>query len=101
MWTSSQRDRVCSEFDAVVLHDSEQPSITEIWEAKYSMSPSSIHDALTKKIPAIKTLLQDPELSVSFDGCQQMLGKQSNCIVLGLFGMELLPPENALGQLQF
>ena len=100
MWTSSQRDRVCSEFDAVVLHDSEQPSITEIWEAKYSMSPSSIHDALTKKVPAIKTLLQDPELSVSFDGCQQMLGKQSNCIVLGLFGMELLPPENALGQLR-
>ena len=104
MWTSSQRDGVCSEFDAVVIHHGEdisvQPSISEIWEAKYSMSPSSIHDALTKKVPAIKTILQDVDLSVSYDGCQQKLGKQSKGIVLGLFGMELLPPENALGQLR-
>lgn len=104
MWTSSQRDRVCSEFDAVVIRHGEdislQPFISEIWEAKYCMSPSSIHDALTKKVPAIKTILQDLELSVSYDGFQQKLGKQPTCIVLGLFGMELLPPENALGQLR-
>ena len=109
IWTSSARDRVCSEFDAVILssdsdvdskQDEEPPTmISEIWEAKYSLSPSSLHDILTKKVSAIRTLTQDDKLSISYNGCHQTLGKQ-NSVALGLFGVELLPPANAFGQLQ-
>lgn len=105
LWTSSARNRVCSEFDAVVLKSKEEEeiaSLLQVWEAKFSMSPSSIHDTLTKKIPAIRTLLNDEELSVSFgeNNCKLQTDKDVQHLTLGIFGMELLPPVNALGQLR-
>lgn len=105
LWTSSSRNRVCSEFDAVVLKSREEEkiaSLLQVWEAKFSMSPSSIHDTLTKKIPAIRTLLNDEELSVSFgeNNCKLQTDKDIQNLTLGIFGMELLPPVNALGQLR-
>jgi len=116
IWTSSARDGVCSEFDAVVLQapvpglngddetidlEVELPtSISEIWEAKYSMGPSSLHDVLSKKLPAIRTLLEDGDLSIYYKGSHRRLVESGGPMTLGLFGMELLPPENALGQLR-
>ena len=114
MWTDTVRNGITSEFDAVILQmrspsssnnvtRNEEVAVTmlEIWEAKYSMSPSSLHDVLTKKVPAIRALREDKHLSISFDGnCHSLYSKSRNDFVLGVFGSELLPPEHAIGQLK-
>ena len=140
-----------SEFDAVVLHShshshshfdsnvnddkkeendndndtsssSFSSTIAEIWEAKHSISPSSLHDVLTKKVPAIQTLLMDDNLSMSSYHPNEndsfhchdhhLVPKKSNAqndpdktthphkIILGIFGNELLTPSHAIGQLK-
>lgn len=107
IWTQTVRNGITSEFDAVVLRPSwlnnngeMSTSITEIWEAKYSMSPSSLHDVLSKKTPAIRALMRDDQLSISYNGNHHSLRDRNEGMVLGVFGSELLPPLQALGQLK-
>ncbi len=126
LWTSSERQKVCSEFDAVVLQPHFQSPhkvhISEIWEAKSSLSPSSIHDLLTKKLPAIQTILDDDEVTMSlhdpnmnenysainddeegFDLNHRELHqihKDEKQVTFGIYGMDVLAPSNAVGQLR-
>lgn len=107
VWTQCARDRITSELDAIVLGPSrfsgEQEKlryIDEVWEAKATISPSSINDVLTKKGYAVKALLNDEELSITYDGNNEQLGENERGVVLGLFGDEVLSPSNAFGQLK-
>jgi len=108
IWTDSERKRACSEFDAVVLQVTDDSTsstvrISEIWEAKFSLSPSSIHDLLTKKLPAIRTILDDEDVAMSIGVSNRtILCKVENTgtITFGIYGMDILPPINAIGQLK-
>ena len=57
------RHRKCSEFDAIVVVGDR---IESIWEAKKTVSPSAIHDILTKKMAAIESLQLDPSAELQF-----------------------------------
>jgi len=107
IWTNSERrENLCSEFDAIVLHHSPDDSssqISEFWEAKHSVSPSSLHDAMTKKLSAIRSVLEDDEVTISHSGGHYKLNvgnREGDRIKFGLFGKELLSPSNAIGQLR-
>mmetsp|Transcript_21342 Transcript_21342/g.26209 ORF Transcript_21342/g.26209 Transcript_21342/m.26209 type:complete len:585 (+) Transcript_21342:55-1809(+) len=124
IWTNGGgRDGVCSEFDALVLHHSPSSSLihstnddvshdneddnqsyyklSELWEAKCSISPSSIHDAMTKKIPSARSVIQDEDASISCNGNSFKLQPDTTgTITFGLFGMELLSSTNAVSQLR-
>lgn len=105
IWTSDGgRSNKCSEFDAMVLHQSKSNSncqVSEFWEAKYLVSPSSIHDALTKKLSAIRSVVEDDDVTVSYNGSHYTLTERKGRLTrFGLFGMELLSPSNSIGQLR-
>eukprot|EP00594_Rhizosolenia_setigera_P009360 CAMPEP_0178964850 /NCGR_PEP_ID=MMETSP0789-20121207/15921_1 /TAXON_ID=3005 /ORGANISM="Rhizosolenia setigera, Strain CCMP 1694" /LENGTH=198 /DNA_ID=CAMNT_0020649701 /DNA_START=608 /DNA_END=1204 /DNA_ORIENTATION=- len=88
IWTQEVPDRTTSELDAIVLDGlssiagnnsdtfCEETSsanennmfISEFWEAKFSISPSSLYDTLSKKAPAIVSLMKDENLTISYDG---------------------------------
>lgn len=59
----TSRHRQCSEFDAIVVVGER---IDSIWEAKKTVSPSAIHDILTKKVEAIESLQLDPSAELQF-----------------------------------
>ena len=108
MWTTIERDNACSEFDGVVYKretfggDGEQCTaiITEIWEAKVSISPATIWDAVTKKCKSIRDLMEDDEAYLSHDGRQMPLRFGSGeKLVFGIYGQSVLSPENAIGQM--
>lgn len=133
IWTSQgSRNNVCSEFDALVIQreQTEEPNlpsdsstcrVSEFWEAKYLVSPSSLHDAITKKLSAMQSMVEDDDVTISFNGNHYTLQQQQQFDVdkrgannsshgqneeeekltkFGLFGMELLSPTNAVGQLR-
>ena len=120
LWTNSgSRENICSEFDALVVHNSilqqqekeggeemnekeeiSQCRISEFWEAKYSVSPSSLHDAITKKLSAIRSVVNDDDVTISYNGNHYIMGENKGVTKFGLFGMELLSPANAIGQLR-
>ncbi len=107
IWTSNQggRENICSEFDALIVHQLSDTycTISEFWEAKYLVSPSSLHDALTKKLSSIRSVVEDGDGMISYNGSHYTLKARSEdqgVITFGLFGMELLSPQNAIGQLR-
>ena len=108
IWTTVERDNACSEFDGVVYKretsggDGEQcmAIITEIWEAKVSISPATIWDAVTKKCKSIRDLMEDEEAYLNHDGRQMPLRFGSGeKLVFGIYGQSVLSPENAIGQM--
>eukprot|EP00957_Ditylum_brightwellii_P081660 6212077-Ditylum_brightwellii.AAC.1 len=104
--------------------------VTEIWEAKHSVSPSTIWDALTRKLSSVRQLMDDEDAILSYNnhngiaqiqttipspyshgeelissspsqiGYNNHQNNKGNKMVFGIFGMELLPPSNAVGQLK-
>lgn len=110
--------------------DNVSEMITEVWEAKHVISPSTLFDAFTKKLPALHALMRDKQTSEllyqngnrralffeSNDSCippppnypagtifqsKEMLENNSSSGVLfGLFGLKLLPPSNAADQIR-
>ena len=120
----SSRHRECSEFDAVILNFqgvsfdknelSDQVSmdammddavskcaaIESIFEAKRTISPSTLHDILTKKLKTIEALLEDTSAELAYRDIKGMVGSapissNSLSITFGIYGVELLPPGNA------
>lgn len=107
IWTSNQggRENICSEFDALKVHQLSDTycTISEFWEAKYLVSPSSLHDAITKKLSSIRSVVEDEDGMISYNGSHYTLKARSEdqgAITFGLFGMELLSSQNAIGQLR-
>ena len=151
IWTScsennsASRHRLCSEFDAVVLSEQQlnnkkereglnnicgeqsdkqkkHTSLQSIWEAKHTISPSTLHDILTKKLGAIEELLDDQSAELEYKDGERVTSMQlfpnellmtsssasansekhqfsdeNNLptLTFGIYGTELLPPENA------
>ena len=92
------RHRLCSEFDAIVVSNEE---IESIWEAKKTISPSTIHDILSKKLGAVHTLLDDSSAELVYgDGeitrtIPFTSSVDSTRFTFGMFGTELQRPEHS------
>jgi len=121
IWTNysesneTSRHGICSEFDNVViieknyksgnrgnLENSNEISLESIWEAKRTISPSTLHDVLTKKLGAVEALMDDRSTELAYmDGNDNMASLllfpsvEVATITFGVYGTELLPPENA------
>mmetsp|Transcript_31743 Transcript_31743/g.95010 ORF Transcript_31743/g.95010 Transcript_31743/m.95010 type:complete len:464 (-) Transcript_31743:114-1505(-) len=115
IWTGIGRDRFCSEFDAVVItaedaangnkqENQTRTTVTEIWEAKYSVSPSTLYDAVAKKLPAARAVIKDDEAILSYNGGSVSMGRSYGedepKTVFGIYGRGLLPAPNAVSQLR-
>jgi len=110
---STNRHRECSEFDAVILKlsgdlevsmdDTATPcaAIESIFEAKRTISPSTLHDILMKKLGAIEALLDDTSAELAYRDDNGIMGTApissdtTPSFTFGIYGVELLPPGNA------
>jgi hypothetical protein len=164
IWTRVLRDNICSEFDMVIV-DPGTKRVVEVWEAKRSISPSTLWDAMDRKLSAVQQLVKDKDAILEYDysdnedvvvvdivGEKNNNNKHNHCnldgndknphsemaeltrlatacmvdhdthnhhhkddhqnnsqdcdtaphpkMVFGMFGMELLAPQNAVGQLE-
>eukprot|EP00559_Dactyliosolen_fragilissimus_P007151 CAMPEP_0184861992 /NCGR_PEP_ID=MMETSP0580-20130426/6540_1 /TAXON_ID=1118495 /ORGANISM="Dactyliosolen fragilissimus" /LENGTH=614 /DNA_ID=CAMNT_0027359679 /DNA_START=302 /DNA_END=2146 /DNA_ORIENTATION=- len=113
IWTELARQGKCSEFDAVVFNQ-DNGRISEIWEAKYSLSPSSLYDAISKKLSAYRNIVQDSTATIqtlgNIDNTMNLTkhdklsfgqtNNGNNAPIFGIFGMDLLPPANSVSQLK-
>ena len=109
IWTDeggSDRYRVCSEFDILLLKQSAQDvhHIKSIWEAKRTISPSTLYDVLSKKLGAVELLLDDTSAELIYeDGgatralpfSDSAIQQKDSSFTFGIYGMELLHPTNA------
>lgn len=105
IWTNRVRNRMCSEFDAIVINEipSDEEAnmeLREFWEAKASISPSSIHDSITKKLAAARSIINDESAMLTHSGSDHALKRAEGNLRFGLFGSGLMTPANALGQLR-
>ena len=98
---------MCSEFDALVVKPTNNMiatgtcCISEVLEAKYSINPANIYDVITKEVNAIRNLLSDSQATLSRYGQESKLVESEDGLTFGIFGIELLPPVNAIvGQLR-
>ena len=108
IWTSVERDNACSEFDGVVYtvepsgDDNKEGTaiIKEIWEAKVSISPATLWDAVTKKCRSIRDLIEDETAYLQHDGKQMPIKFSSEKkLIFGIYGQSVLSPQNAIGQM--
>ena len=121
IWTDSSsgiisnRHRECSEFDAVIIRhnnnemddevslddtDTNRAAIESIFEAKRTISPSTLHDILMKKLGAIEALLEDATAELAYKdgevtGTAPISSDTTPSLTFGIYGVELLPPGNA------
>lgn len=105
IWTSIERDNACSEFDCLIMKPSvgnseECAVIKEIWEAKVSISPATLWDAVTKKCRSIRDLIEDETAYLQHNGKQMPIKFGSDeKLIFGIYGQSILSPENAVGQM--
>lgn len=96
------RHQLCSEFDAIVLvRESNNTHVHSIFEAKKTVSPSSLHDILSKKLSAIEALVENHSAELVYNNC----GVTENVpfsslaanrrLTFGVYCNEILQPENA------
>jgi hypothetical protein len=93
------RHRLCLEFDAVVVSESND-WIESVWEAKKTISPSTIHDILSKKLGAVHTLLVDPSAELVYGDGEitrtiPFTSSVDSRFTFGIFGTELQRPEHS------
>jgi len=105
------RHRLCSEFDAVVISscnvsdgENEQCKdrtgtfVDSIFEAKKTISPSTLHDIFEKKLGAIEALVEDKGAQLVYkdgDNTETIPFSDGRTFTFGIYGSELLEPENA------
>ena len=82
------------------LDDAQCAFIESIYEAKKTISPSTLHDILSKKLGAVQSLLEDPtaELEYGYGGTVNTIpfaSAEERSFVFGIYGSELQQPENA------
>ena len=100
--TNDIEDGLSTEFDAVVLkQEGDNLSIMEVWEAKVTLSPSSIIDAISKKFRSVEVMTDTDTNTLCMP---TPLGNQNintnNQIQYGIFGIDLLSPRRAAIQLK-
>ena len=109
IWNNAPRHRMTSEFDAVVLgtkendnrveSDNNNAFIESIWEAKKTISPSTLHDIISKKLGAVFALLDDDGAELTYikgEGGETTIPFNSGSqLTFGIYGSELQRPENA------
>jgi hypothetical protein len=80
--------------------------VNAIYEAKRTISPSTLFDILTKKLGAVELLLRDTTAELAYnDGVTSKKiplfspgmehSNSSNIFTFGIYGIELLHPKNA------
>ncbi|KAL7540183.1 hypothetical protein ACHAXR_010590 [Thalassiosira sp. AJA248-18] len=110
IWTELFRKNECSEFDAIVLSsgisdaanglESNSTFVESIWEAKKTISPSTLHDILSKKLGAIEALIDDDGAELVYKDSEDNdvsipFFSQDMRFTFGIYGRELQRPENA------
>jgi hypothetical protein len=88
--------------DEVSLDDTDtnRAAIESIFEAKRTISPSTLHDILMKKLGAIEALLEDASAELAYKdgevtGTAPISSDTTPSLTFGIYGVELLPPGNA------
>lgn len=103
--TNVDRNHSCSEFDALVVDTPSSGNsirVVEMWEAKFTLSPNTLQDAIGKKLAAMQAILRDGDSSLILGGREFGLidgVETAATLTFGIFGLEILPPPKALGQL--
>lgn len=96
-------DGMTSELDALVLQKSnrsiESVLVTQIWEAKATLHPISIHDALSKKHAAISKIFVTNGVTLYLDG-NEVDVESGKLPKMGIFGRVLLSPKAAARRTQ-
>jgi hypothetical protein len=109
IWTDeggADRYRICSEFDVLLVKECNKDirRIESIWEAKRTISPSTLYDVLKKKLTAVELLLndlsaelvyEDGEATRALQFAQSARLKNTPTFTFGIYGTELLHPTNA------
>lgn len=89
-------DGMTSELDALVLEPTqdgdESVIITEVWEAKATLHPVTLHDALSKKHAAISRIFEANDVRLLLEGSGNFAIEQGKPPKIGIFGNSLLPP---------
>lgn len=81
-----------SELDALVIqqhHHDKGIHVSQVWEAKATLHPTTIRDVLTKKQAAILTLKEARSTELVIEGCRSFCHGDFR---LGIFGNTLLNP---------
>jgi hypothetical protein len=109
IWTDeggTDRYKICSEFDVLLVNElnEDMHQIKSIWEAKRTISPSTLYDVLKKKLAAVELLLndcsaelvyKDRETTRTLQFAQSARLKNAPIFTFGIYGTELLHPTNA------
>ena len=85
-----------SEFDALLVERvaPHKLRIVQVWEAKATIHPLTIHDAFVKKETSIQAILGDADSKLLVEGiCYDIIGPPPS--VIGLYGASLSSPEKA------
>lgn len=94
--TSSELYGVSSEFDGVVVQEGSEARVSEVWEAKKTISPNTLHDAFFKKISAVSALAEEDGSILVYPHGTALIRKP---LQFGVFGFELQSVEKAANQL--
>lgn len=120
IYSTNEPRRKCGELDVVVVSPPETstargnvasagdlastgPAITEVWEAKYTVSPSTMKDALEKKLRAVREIMEDTGELIHGREKHTVAVKypeRQDEFTFGLFGLELLLPLKAAREMQ-
>ena len=97
----------------VVDGDGGRDRVSEVWEAKAKISPSSVWDSQTKKLPSLRDVEEDAAALLVYGGGDRTafltappvradgrVGGGRCTMTFGLASLDLLPPPNAVGQLR-
>lgn len=100
-------DGACEEFDALVIErcnnkNNESCIVREVWEAKATISPSTLENAICKKLEAIRSLIQGSggiQATLCLDnGDELSIQPAVEPFLFGLYGTTLQSVDNAVNQ---
>jgi len=97
-------EKMTSELDAIVvepINDGDESAvITSVWEAKATLHPTTIYDALSKKYAAVSTVFQTDDVKLCLKEKGELALRTDKLPQMGIFGTNLLPPAAACRKLQ-
>jgi hypothetical protein len=89
-------DGMTSELDALVLEPTqdgdESVVVIEVWEAKATLHPITLHDALSKKHAAVAKIFETNDVRLLLEGKEDLAIQQGTLPGIGIFGNKLLSP---------
>jgi hypothetical protein len=89
-------DGMTSELDALVLEPTqdgdESVVVIEVWEAKATLHPVTLHDALSKKYAAVAKIFETNDVRLLLEGKEDFAIQHGTLPGFGIFGNSLLSP---------